>query len=687
MKRWQFCETNPEQVADLAEQLHLPILVCRVLAARGFAVPGTALKMIAQEEQLYDPYLLPDMNKAVNRIRKAVEQGEKIAVYGDYDCDGVTATVLLYNYLETIGANVHYYIPDRYREGYGLNQGSIRMLAEEQVELIITVDNGISAMEEIKLANELGMEVIVTDHHQPREILPEAFAVINPQREDSAYPFRKLAGVGVAFKLICALEEDDGELLLDQYADLVTVGTVADIVELSDENRTIVRRGLQVLENTENCGLQQILEVSGLAEKKLTAQSVAFGIAPRVNAAGRIGSVDTAVDLFVTSDNDYAVELAGMLDRLNTRRKQMEEEIAKDIVSQLESNPHIANQRILIVSGENWHHGIIGIVASKMVERFGKPCVLLSVEGEEARGSARSVEGFSIIDAITGCSSCLDKFGGHTQAAGVSLKKDNITQFTHELLEYANTTCETMPVAGLAIDAAASAEELTIENVESLSVLEPFGAGNPVPLFIIRGAVVDGVYAIGGGKHIRLKLTQKGKSIFAVYFGMTVEDFPYRQGDLVDIAAELDSNEYNGEKRVSVRIRDMRILGIDQEEIFKGEDLYNRALLGQSLSPEELDQVFITRDDMAVVYRLLKKENGYSYGDEMLYSRLIRGQLTFGKMKLALDVLEELGLIKRIISAGKRKIVLCPAQQKVNMDDSLILQRVKSLEKVMVNSK
>ena len=403
VKKWNLVRFDKAEAARLAEELKLPGLMADLLVSRGIDSAGKARAFLGGEEAFSDPMEYADMEKAVERIGRAINEEERICVYGDYDCDGVTATVLLYSYFEDCGADVLYYIPDRYSEGYGLNKKAIDRLKKAGVGLIVTVDNGISAIEEIEYAMKKGIDVIVTDHHMPRPELPGAAAVVDPHREDCGGAEKELAGVGVAFKLVCAMEGECGETLIDQYGDIVALGTIADVVPLLGENRLIARKGVELIQYTDRRGMAALIRASGLDEKDITAENVSFGIAPRINSSARIGSAAEAVNLLLTEDGEYAEELTQELIRRNRVRQELEREIMAQIDEYIAQHPETLFDRVLVLSGTGWHHGVIGIVCARLVERYGKPCVLISVEGTEARGSARSVEGFSMVDAVASC--------------------------------------------------------------------------------------------------------------------------------------------------------------------------------------------------------------------------------------------------------------------------------------------
>ncbi len=679
MKKWRLLPGNPGKAKHIEEELGVSALVSEVLVARGIDTPAKAKDFTSRDIPFSDPMSYRGMRKAVERINDAMDEGERICVYGDYDCDGMTATVLLYDYLASIGCDCWYYIPDRETEGYGLNKGAIDYIASKETDIIITVDNGVSAINEIDYASFLGIDVIVTDHHKPREILPDAVAVVDPHREDGdgEGEYKDLAGVGVAFKLVCALENDNGWGILEQYGDLISIGTVADIVPLTGENRILVRQGLDVMAETTNMGLRALLEETGLAEKKLTADMIAFGIAPKLNSAARLGSAYQVTELLTTEDEELAKELAHDLCEQNYRRQQLEQEISAQIDKMFREKSPIINDRVVVLDGEGWHHGVIGIVCSKVVERTGKPCVLISRDGEEARGSARSVEGFSMIDAVSYASDYLTRYGGHPFAAGMSLDSDKIEDFRRAVNEFARKNFLQMPVYTQKIDKVMDPAELTVENISSLQLLEPFGASNEVPVFAFRKVMVDGIYPIGNGKHLRLRLKKAGMIFYAVYFGMTAEEFPFDMGDIVDVAATCDINEYGGEQRVSVKIRDVRPSSLSQEKLFNGNLFYDGFKRGEPVPEEDIPE----RNDIAILYRYIRAKAGYRGEIDVLFGR-ITGQnkdcaMDSCKLRLCLDVMEEMGLITRKFDGKTEDIALNPQSQKVNIEDSELIAKLK----------
>jgi len=670
IKKWVLPVVEPELIDCISGETGVPPLPCAILYARGYRSAVDVAAMLGEEGALWDPYLLTDMDKAVERIRRALDGGEKIAVYGDYDCDGVTSTALLTSYLQSVGADVIYYIPDRVKEGYGLNKAAVDILHEQGIDLIVTVDNGISAHEEIDYASHLGIQVVVTDHHTPRDTLPAAVAVVNPHRTDSPYPFRHLAGVGVAFKLICALEEDDGRELLEYYSDLVMLGTVADVVCLTGENRNIVRHGLERLSDTERPGLAALLEVCGLTGARLGSESVAFGVIPRLNAAGRMGCVDDVVELLLTDDVSYAAELAASINAQNCQRKKTENDMMAEIEGILLKNPQLLRHRILVISGEGWHHGVVGIVAAKVMERYGKPTLLLSLEGGTARGSGRSLEGFSLIQAISACAEHLTQYGGHTLAAGLTLPTVWLEDFTARLQAYA-AGCHTMPVPVYKVDCVLEPRYLKVGALKSLSLLEPFGQGNHTPLFLLQNRRIEGIYPTADKKHLRIRLSEGAESLYAIYFRMCEGRFPYKAGDRVDVLANISVGEYNGKPQLSVKVQDLRLAGIPQDKILEERSWYLCYQNGELRCPRE--ELLPQRGDFAAVYKYIRSAGGFAYGATELYYRLGAQEMGYAKMCIALDVLEEMGLISRGGYGEESGIQLIPATEKVDMERSKIL--------------
>ncbi|MEG0615679.1 MAG: single-stranded-DNA-specific exonuclease RecJ, partial [Oscillospiraceae bacterium] len=528
MKKWIIRKPNAENVKKIMQKSDLSHLAAEILVARGFESIERAADFFAGGE-LSDPFLIKDMPEAAEIINAAVEDGKSICVYGDYDCDGITATVMLFSYLEALGADVSYYIPER-SEGYGMSENAVRKLAGDGVELIITVDNGISAVKEADLIAELGIDLVITDHHQPSEILPKAAAIVDPHRADCTSPFKDLCGAGVVLKLIAALDGGSYDAAMEQFSELAALGTVADIVKLCGENRLIVQNGLHMLENTENLGISALIDQCKLTESKITSTSIGYMIAPRINAAGRFGSPTLAVKLLLSEDDDEAAELAAELSRLNAARKECEQDILAEIEDIIAENPSILNERVLIFSGNNWNAGVIGIVSARIVEKYSKPSFIISINGDVGTGSARGIAGFSIFKSLTACADLFQRFGGHPGAGGFTICTRNIPAFVKNMAEFTKSAYQIMPTAAITAEKVVLPEDLTVKNIESLNVLEPFGEGNVRPIYAILGARINSVIPLSGGKHTKLLLDYGNAQVTLLMFGTEPDNFALKQG-------------------------------------------------------------------------------------------------------------------------------------------------------------
>ncbi|MCI1964568.1 MAG: single-stranded-DNA-specific exonuclease RecJ [Oscillospiraceae bacterium] len=679
MKKWKICRCDESAASQIQDEMNLPRSVAMLLAARG-------LKNVLQEPSsspFSDPFLLPDMQKAADRINRALDGFEKIAVYGDYDADGVTATSMLYSYLESCGGNVIYYIPEREGEGYGLNLGAVDALHAQGVNLIVTVDNGISSVDEITHANQLGIDTVVTDHHHPGDVLPPAVAVVDPFRADSHAPFDRFAGVGVAFKLIQAMEGPDCDVgtLLENYGDLVAIGTIGDVVPLTGENRALVSAGLQYLPKTDRPGLRTLLEQTGLENGEISAGQVAFVLVPRINAAGRMESPSQAVRLLISESPEEAGFLAGKVCDDNEYRRSIESEILKKAEESFRKNPSLLYDRVIVVDGQDWHHGVIGIVASRIVDRFGKPCVVISRTGDEARGSGRSVEGFSLFDAIYACRDLLTRFGGHPMAAGLSLPADRIDEFRTRINAFAAKTGQPMPVPVLTVDCLLNPRELSLDITRAMRLLEPFGTGNPEPVFGLKKMTIADITPVGGGKHLRVSVCGEGCTVRCMKFRTTLEEFGYRTGDQVDLAVTLQQREYRGRDLLSIVIQDLKFSGMNSEGTIRARELYDRFHRGESLSTREAEWMLPKRAEFAGVYRVLRSEGGYSGAPELLLPRVPGPSPGMGKLLTALDVFEERGLIHLEKSADTYRVKMIPPKGKINLMDSKIMRSLESFQK------
>ena len=635
MKKWQIADFDKALAKELADECDVDPIIALIASARGYTDPAALEEFLSDEPYFEDPRALCDIEKAARIINSEIENGGKIAVFGDYDCDGVTATALMFSYLSGRGADCVYYIPDRFEEGYGMNISAVKKLKSEGINLLITVDNGIACHNEIKLAKELGMSVVVTDHHLPADTLPEADAVVDPHRVDCLSEFKEICGAEVAFKLICVMEDKEPEELLPYFADLLSVAVSADVMPLTAENRAIVKYGVEKLKTAPATGLSAVLNVAGISDDSLNAGKIAFGIAPRINAAGRMGSAKRAVELLLCDNMLKALGIAGEIDDANADRQRIEKEIFAQAVEIIEEKGY-KYDRVIVVDGENWHNGVVGIVASRITERYGCPSVVISRNGEVASGSGRSIEGFSLYNAIKAASDLLLKFGGHELAAGVGLKSENIEIFRQKINEYAAGQEYVPPV--LKLDCRLNPSALSLDLAETLKELEPFGHGNPTPLFGVYGVTLTRITPIGGGKHLRLLFSKGENSFQALLFGMTPERFCFEVGDLLDTAVTVDTNLYNGELNLSVQIKALRMSGTDDEQLFKEIDSLNNYMSGRDF---DVDLLLPTRAEIGVIYKFIAA--GPVSEDRIKYVHL--NTVGYAKTVISLMTLTELGLI------------------------------------------
>lgn len=672
-KKWRVSALDKELASDIAEEYDIDPFCSLLLVSRGITDDSEIFDFFSKECRLSSPFEIKDMDKAVERIRRAIEQKEKILIYGDYDADGVTSTALLYLYLKSENADVSTYIPDRNSEGYGLNLDAVKEISENGVKLIITVDNGISAFSEAEYISALGMDLVITDHHKASQNIPQAVAVVDPHRYDCPSDFKLWAGVGVAFKLVCALSDKTTEELLDLYSDLVTIGTIGDIVSLTGENRAIVKHGLKLLNNTHRPGIKALKKISGVDGKEINASTVAYSLVPRINAIGRITTAEEAFRLLVSESDSKAMPYAQMVDSSNVTRQDIEKLISGEAEVQIRDNPDMLHDRVLIFSGKDWHGGVIGIVAARLTQKYGKPCLVITDNGKEAKGSGRSIEGFSLYDAISSASHLLNHFGGHTLAAGFGMDSENLPAFKKAVQDYAKTV--DMPFATVDLDCRLKPEFISADVLDVISQLEPFGAGNPQPLFGLFGMTLSSVQPIGGGKHIRLSLKRGNATVTALYFGVTVNDFPYNEGDIVDLAVRLEKNEYMGQVKVSVYVKDIRMSGTDDEKYLKSVRLYEKLKRKEKLSDKQIDFITPTRQNIADVFRFLRSNRGCKHDIDVLCYRLSSDGSDACRVLTAIDVLEELGIVRK----NGNEILLADTEQKVNLEDSKLLSYLRSV--------
>lgn len=679
MKVWSVAKVNKERAIAMANKLEIPPLLAMMLDIRGITKEEDVINFLQENKDFSDPFLMKDMDKAVERITTAVENGEKICVYGDYDADGVTSTSLLYSYLrDSLGADVMFYIPTRTGEGYGMNKGAVDKIHSLGVTLIITVDNGISAREEIDYTNSLGIDTVVTDHHMPSGAIPKAVAVVNAHQKDDKSPFKDFSGVGVAFKLVMAIEGEyaDVDSLLENFSDIATLGTIGDIVPLVGENRTLVKNGLRHIQNSDRIGINAMKQESGIAEKEINSSNVAFTLVPRINAGGRLGSSEKSVNLLLTEDEDEAVTIADKLGMDNRERQSIEKEILASIDEEVRRTPNIVNDKILVFAGKGWHQGVVGIVASRIKDIYDKPTIIIGIDDDGvARGSGRSVEGFSLCDAVFACSEHLTNYGGHPMAVGISLEKEKINDFRKAINAYCKDI--KMPYNILHIDCKLNPNQLDLSILDSLSYIEPCGASNPSPIFGLYNMTVIATKEMGNGKHMRITLSrgQGQVPVYAVYFNHNFQSCSYRNGDIVDVAVSLDRNIYNGQENLSVIIKDIKYSQSNNEELIDSERIFDKFAKRYRLTKNEVMSILPTRNDFAYVYRFLKQNKGFIYGEYALVNAL-NYKISMGKLIVILYSMKELGLINWQ-QGLYQNIIEMKESGKVNLEDSVFIKKLK----------
>lgn len=673
LRKWEVRPLDKERAAAFAQTYGVPFFLAMLMNIRGLDDAAHLREFLGEGEPLSDPFLLKDMDKAAARITRAVDNMEKIAVYGDYDADGVTSTAMLYSYLETRGADVIFYIPQREGEGYGMNIGAVEYLKEQGVSLIVTVDNGISSVQEVARANELGIDVVVTDHHRPQEILPDAVAVVDAYRPDDTSPYKHFSGVGIAFKLLMALEDGAGDVedLLEAYSDLAAIGTIGDIVPLTGENRTLIRAGLERLSQSDRPGVQALLENAGIAGKALTSTNVAFTLVPRINATGRMGAPERAVRLLIIGYEEEAEVLSEEICADNEERRRVEAEIAEAAFADIEAKGYMKD-RVVVVDGENWHHGVIGIVASRVTERCGKPCMIISRGETEAKGSGRSIEGFSLFEAICACGDLLIKFGGHPMAAGITLKPENIETFRKRINQYAAEHFPQMPTQTVTLDCKLNPAALSVSMAQSLTQLEPFGNGNPQPVFGLFNMELSNVTPVGGGGHLRLTLEKNGAVITAMRFNTKPEELPYHIGDKIDLAVQLEAREFRGQPSLTVIVRDMKFAAFNTEKNIASLASFEKWQRGEVLSAEDKNRLYPDRACLAAIYRALRTVNGKET-DQVRFVSQFGKDMTLGLFKTALLVFEERGLVHSEIADDTFTAALIETSGKTDITRSPVL--------------
>lgn len=673
MKKWIVNIPDERLASEFKKQCDLSMLTLKLLTARGFCDFQQVADFFDTGE-LEDPFIIADMQNAVDTINEYIDSYKMICVYGDYDCDGVTATAILFSYLQNMGANVCYYINER-EAGYGMNIDAVRKLHEQGVELIVTVDNGISCVQEAEEIYELGMKLVITDHHQPPEELPRAEAAVDPHRSDCPSFYKDLAGVGVALKLCAALGDGDFDAMIEQYADICAIGTVGDLVPLTGENRALVRKGLMYLENSENFALNELIKQAGVSRDKLSSGTLAFQICPKINAAGRFASPLIALEALMSEDPDEAVTLVAKLIELNEQRKRTEEEIYKDIERYIDDNPDVLDKRVLVLSGRKWHHGVIGIISSKVLERYGKPNIIISIDDDgNARGSARSIKGFNIHSCLTYAQEVLEKYGGHECAGGLSLKEADIPEFTRLVLEFAAKKKQ-MPPPLTECDMVIDTADLDIDAIRSLEVLQPFGVGNPQPVFCLPDCRVNGIYPLSGWKHSKLDLTYSGKKIYALVFSTPPEELFFDVGARIDIAAHIDINVYNGNESLSIKVRDMIPHGMDTEKYHAAKDCFERFIGGEAMPQNFLRKMVPQRQELVAVYKLIARYKEINI--DTLFMKIDHPSINYCKLRLMTTVFCQAGLVE--FTPSDRRIRLLPASGKADLSQTEMMRYLNGL--------
>lgn len=694
---WKFKEQDEDLVSSLSKELNINPLAVRVLINRGHDTKEKMIKFLTKPvDILHDPFLMSDMEKAVERLNQAKLNNEKIMIYGDYDVDGISATCVIYFYLERLGFDVCYYIPDRFEEGYGINKDALNKACGNKINLIVTVDTGITAVEEAEYAKSIGIDIIVTDHHDCPQILPDTSAVVNPRRNDCNYPFKELAGVGVAFKLICAYNQrynSDSEISLEEYFEFVAMGTISDIMPLTDENRVLTYIGLKSMRNSKNYGIQAILDCCYKSKndrekedkkKIVPAETVSYGIAPRINAAGRLDKASKAVELFMSSNGKAAEMIADELSNLNKQRQQTEKDIFAQAVNKMKDAD---GKKIAVLYHESWNQGVIGIVASKLAERYNKAIVLLTKDNDNiCKGSCRSVKNINITEALNACSDILIKHGGHELAAGLTIEYKNVEELSRRLNNYVdenNINIESTKVYD--IDCEVRINEINLRCINELSMLEPFGIGNPVPVFAICNCEIMSIIPIGDNKHIKLMLKSKNYNFEALNFNVEPHNFQFIQGDCIDIVCNTGINSFLGKESVQFIIRDIRYNKTYSENYIKAAESYRKFYCDERI---EIDKDNIPdREDFKTVYifllKIFPKAKVCSINSDVnkfkkKFSSLCKNEISYFKFRIILDIFNETNIlsIDYFDENNIKSIKINKMQEKIDLENSEIYKRL-----------
>ena len=700
-RRWQLQnENNADEavIAELVRELNILPPTARLLYNRGYCDSQSAGGFIRKEDGVFhDPFIMNDMDKAVERVLAARMSKERVMIYGDYDVDGVTSVSVLYLYLRSIGIDCDFHIPSRTGEGYGISRSAVDNIAAESYNLMISVDTGITACDEIEYAGTLGLDTIVTDHHECHARIPNAVAVVNPKRHDCPYPFKELAGVGVVFKLITALQmriaphsPNPFADICNSYADLIATGTIADVMPLCDENRLIVSMGLKMLEKQPRVGMKALLEKAGVLQgdktTRITSSTVGYSLAPRINAAGRLSEASIAVELMLSGDVRKAEELASVLCDINAQRKDEENAIAKEAADMISDSYDFERNPVIVLAKENWHHGVIGIVASRLTDKYGLPTILISFDEDGmGKGSGRSVKGLNLVDALCACSDCLEKYGGHELAAGLSVERSRFEEFKEKINKYAVEHLGTEHTDNVCYaDLVLEAQDICERQADELYLLEPYGTGNPSPLFVLCDAEIVEINGIGFNKHSRLILKKDNMTFPAVFFGHSPDSFASKPGDRVDAVFSLEINEYRKRRNIQLNLKHILAPLAYAEAITAEDELY--ADIKDGMHYTSADEIYPSRSEFASLYTYIKRRAGTKSaefkGRELRDECGIKGKNRGVKLRFMLDIFEEMKLLSVERSDTEYDIVynitVKFVRGKVNLDKSLILKSLRS---------
>ncbi len=675
-KNWRVATPDPEGRAALEREGVHP-LAATVLSARGIrSVEQARIFLSMQDEPVCDGAQMKDMDRAVDRVRLALDRGETMAVYGDYDVDGITATCLLAEFLTGLEGRVVPYIPDRLEEGYGLNREAITALAEQGVTLIITVDCGITAVDEVVWAKELGVDVVVTDHHECKAMLPDAAAVVDPHRPDCPYPFKGLAGVGVALKLAMTLAGPEGAgRVLEEFCDLAAIGTVADVMPMIGENRTIVQRGLKALGKPKRLGLAMLVREAGMENRPLNSVSIGYALAPRLNAAGRMGRASVAVELLLTHDRVHAAHLAQELCRLNKERQAVELSIFEQCEQLLGNSPQ---RGAIVLADPSWHQGVVGIAASRLAEQYGCPTFMICLSGGMGKGSCRSYGGINLFSVLEGCQDILEAFGGHELAAGFTVRQENILALAQRIRAQVALQADRVHEPELEVDALLDDPAvLDLQGVELLDRLEPYGTGNPRPVLALSGLQVMSRSLVGNGRHLKLKLSKRGVTLDAIFFSAAGR-MP-ELGSRIDVAFYPQINEYRGTRAVQIQLVDLH-QAASRAQLER--ELLDKYRCGEKLTAAEARTLLPEREEFVALWHYLKRETAVHPVLEETPVRIARGT---GRREpvlhtlVCLDVMHERGLIALEHRTDRLRITINPVQEKVDLEDSYIMRRLRQM--------